>query len=97
MAKQNVELQLMALENLKREVENLIKDIETRANNYWVSVQSLMQTNLDVNVAQQYKNQYWQQDNFMLVQLRDRLKTYDLPYIERCIAGAQTALANYKG
>ena len=97
MAKQNVELQLMALENLKREVENLIKDIETRASNYVVSVQSLMQTNLDVNVAQQYKNQYWQQDNFMLVQLRDRLKNYDLPYIERCIAGAQTALANYKG
>lgn len=96
MAKQNIELQIMALENLKREVENLIKDIETRANTYVVSVQSLMQTNLDVNVAQQYKSQYWQQNNVMLVQLRDRLKNYDLPYIERCIMGAKTALASYK-
>lgn len=96
MAKQDVELQLMALENLKRELENLIKDIETRTNNYTTCVQYLMQTNLDVNVAQQYKNQYWQQDNAMLGQLHDRLKNYDLPYIERCITGARIALASFK-
>ena len=95
MGKQDIKLQIMALENLKREVENLIKDIETRANNYVISVQSLMQQNLDVNVAQQYKSQYWQQNNVMMVQLRDRLKNYDLPYIERCIVGAQAAEASY--
>lgn len=97
MAKQNVELQLMALENLKRELENLIKDIETRANNYVICVQSLMQADLDVNVAQKYKSQYWEQNNVLMAQLRERIKNYDLPYIESCISGAQTALANYKG
>ena len=66
MAKQNVELQLMALENLKRELENLVKDIETRANNYVVCVQSLMQADLDVNVAQKYKSQYWEQNNVLI-------------------------------
>lgn len=97
MAKQNVELQLMALENLKRELENLVKDIETRANNYVVCVQSLMQADLDVNVAQKYKSQYWEQNNVLMAQLRERIKTYDMPYIDNCIVGAQTALANYKG
>ncbi len=97
MAKQNVELQLMALENLKRELENLVKDIETRANNYVVCVQSLMQADLDVNVAQKYKSQYWEQNNVLMAQLRERIKNYDMPYIDSCIVGAQTALANYKG
>ena len=97
MAKQNVELQLMALENLKRELENLVKDIETRANNYVVCVQSLMQADLDVNVAQKYKSQYWEQNNVLMAQLRERTKNYDMPYIDSCIVGAQTALANYKG
>jgi hypothetical protein len=97
MAKQNVELQLMALENLKRELENLVKDIETRANNYVVCVQSLMQADLDVNVAQKYKSQYWEQNNVLMAQLRERIKNYDIPYIDSCIIGAQTALANYKG
>lgn len=96
MAKQNIELQITALENLKREVENLIKDIEARANSYVASVQTLMQTNLDVNVAQKYKSQYWQQNNVIMAQLRDRLTNQDLPYIERCIMGAKTALVNYK-
>ena len=75
MAKQNVELQLMALENLKRELENLVKDIETRANNYVVCVQSLMQADLDVNVAQKYKSQYWEQNNVLMAQLRARITT----------------------
>ena len=97
MAKQNVELQLMALENLKRELENLVKDIETRANNYVACVQSLMQADLDVNVAQKYKSQYWEQNNVLMAQLRERIKNYDMPYIDSCIVGAQTALANYKG
>lgn len=97
MGKQNVELQLMALENLKRELENLVKDIETRANNYVVCVQSLMQADLDVNVAQKYKSQYWEQNNVLMAQLRERIKNYDMPYIDSCIIGAQTALANYKG
>lgn len=97
MAKQNVELQLMALENLKRELENLVKDIETRANNYVVCVQSLMQADLDVNVAQKYKSQYWEQNNVLMAQLCERIKNYDMPYIDSCIVGAQTALANYKG
>lgn len=97
MAKQNIELQIMALESLQTEVENLIKDIETKAKNYMTSVQRLKQQNLDVNVAQQYSSQYWQQNNVMMQQLRDRLKNSDLPYIERCLAGARTALANYKG
>ena len=97
MAKQNVELQLMALENLKRELENLVKDIETRANNYVVCVQSLMQADLDVNVAQKYKSKYWEQNNVLMAQLRERIKNYDMPYIDSCIVGAQTALANYKG
>ena len=97
MAKQNVELQLMSLENLKRELENLVKDIETRANNYVVCVQSLMQADLDVNVAQKYKSQYWEQNNVLMAQLRERIKNYDIPYIDSCIIGAQTALANYKG
>ena len=97
MAKQNEELQLMALENLKRELENLVKDIETRANNYVVCVQSLMQADLDVNVAQKYKSQYWEQNNVLMAQLRERIKNYDMPYIDSCIVGAQTALANYKG
>ena len=87
----------MALENLKRELENLVKDIETRANNYVVCVQSLMQADLDVNVAQKYKSQYWEQNNVLMAQLRERIKNYDMPYIDSCIVGAQTALANYKG
>ena len=97
MAKQNVELQLMALKNLKRELENLIKDIETRANNYVTCVQSLMQADLDVNVAQKYKSQYWEQNNVLMAQLRERIKNYDMPYIDSCIVAAENALATYKG
>ena len=96
MANQNVELQLNALENLKLQLESLVKDIENRGNAYVASVQALMQTDLDVNVTQQYKNQYWQQNNAMMAQLKQRILTYDIPYIERCIVGAKTALENYK-
>ena len=95
MANQNVELQLNALENLKLQLESLVQDIENRGNAYVASVQALMQTDLDVNVTQQYKNQYWQYNNAMMAQLKQRILSYDIPYIERCIVGAKTALANY--
>ncbi len=95
MANQNVELQLNALENLKLQLESLVQDIENRGKAYVASVQALMQTDLDVNVTQQYKNQYWQYNNAMMAQLKQRILSYDIPYIERCIAGAKTALANY--
>lgn len=97
MSNQNVELQLMALENLKRELESLVKDIENRGNSYVASVQALMQADLDVNVAKQYKEQYWQYNNSTMAQLRQRILSYDIPYIDKCIVGAKTALANYKG
>ena len=97
MANQNVELQLMALESLKLELESLIKDIETRGNSYIARVQALMQSNLDVNVARKYKDQYWQINNAMMAQLKQRITTYDIPYIDSCIVGAKTALVNYNG
>ena len=97
MANQNVELQLMALENLKQELDSLVKDIENRGNSYVASVQALMQADLDVNVSQQYKDQYWQSNNALLAELRRRIMERDIPYVERCITGAKTALANYKG
>lgn len=96
MAKQNVELQMMALERLKQELESLVKDIENRGNSYVASVKALMQTDLDVNVANQYKNNYWQHNNSLMAQLKRRIESYDIPYIDRCIAGAKQALANYK-
>ena len=96
MAKQNVELQLMALERLKQELESLVKDIENRGNSYVASVKALMQTDLDVNVANQYKNNYWQHNNALMSQLKQRIETQDIPYIDRCIAGAKQALASYK-
>jgi hypothetical protein len=96
MAKQNVELQLMALERLKQELESLVKDIENRGNSYVASVKALMQTDLDVNVANQYKNNYWQHNNALMAQLKQRIETQDIPYIDRCITGAKQALASYK-
>jgi len=96
MAKQNVELQLMALERLKQELESLVKDIENRGNSYVASVKALMQTDLDVNVANQYKNNYWQHNNAMMAQLKQRIENYDIPYIDRCITGAKQALVSYK-
>ena len=75
MAKQNVELQLMALERLKQELESLVKDIENRGNSYVASVKALMQTDLDVNVANQYKNNYWQHNNALMAQLKQRIET----------------------
>lgn len=97
MANQNVELQLMALENLKLELESLLKDIENRGNSYIARVQALMQSDLDVNVARQYKDQYWQMNNALMAQLKQRITAHDIPYIDRCIVGAKTALANYNG
>lgn len=96
MANQNVELQLMALERLKQELESLVTDIENRGNSYVASVKALMQTDLDVNVANQYKNQYWQQNNAMMAQLKQRIENHDIPYIDRCIIGAKQALASYQ-
>jgi FPC/CPF motif-containing protein YcgG len=96
MAKQNVELQLMALERLKQELESLVKDIENRGNSYVASVKALMQTDLDVNVTNQYKNNYWQQNNALMAQLKQRIETQDIPYIDRCITGAKQALVSYK-
>jgi hypothetical protein len=96
MAKQNVELQLMALERLKQELESLVKDIENRGNSYVTSVKALMQTDLDVNVTNQYKNNYWQHNNALMTQLKQRIENYDIPYIDRCITGAKQALVNYK-
>ena len=96
MANQNVELQLMALENLKLELETLVKDIENRGSSYIARVQALMQADLDVNVAKQYKDQYWSINNRYMAELKQRITSYDIPYIERCITGAKTALGNYK-
>ena len=96
MGKQNIELQLMALERLKQELESLVKDIENRGNSYVASVKALMQTDLDVNVANQYKNNYWQHNNALMAQLKQRIETQDIPYIDRCITGAKQALASYK-
>jgi len=96
MGKQNIELQLMALERLKQELESLVKDIENRGSTYVASVKALMQTDLDVNVANQYKNNYWQHNNALMAQLKQRIETQDIPYIDRCIAGAKQALASYK-
>jgi hypothetical protein len=56
-----------------------------------------MQTDLDVNVANQYKNNYWQHNNALMAQLKQRIETQDIPYIDRCIAGAKQALASYQG
>ncbi len=97
MGKQNIELQLMALERLKQELESLVKDIENRGSTYVASVKALMQTDLDVNVANQYKNNYWQHNNALMAQLKQRIETQDIPYIDRCIAGAKQALASYQG
>ena len=97
MSMQNVELQLMALERLKQELESLVKDIENRGNSYVSSVKALMQTDLDVTVASQYKNNYWQHNNALMTQLKQRIETFDMPYIDRCIAGAKQALASYQG
>ena len=96
MAKQNVELQLMALERLKQELESLVKDIENRGNSYVASVKALMQTDLDVNVANQYKINYWQHNNALMAQLKQHIENQDIPYINRCIAGAKQALASYQ-
>ena len=97
MANQNVELQLMALERLKQELESLVKDIENRGNSYVASVRALMQTDLDVNITDQYKNNYWQHNNALMAQLKQRIESYDIPYIDRCIAGTEQALASYQG
>ena len=97
MANQNVELNLMALERLKQELESLVKDIENRQNSYVASVRALMQTDLDVNITDQYKNNYWQHNNALMAQLKQRIETQDIPYIDRCIMGAKQALASYQG
>lgn len=96
MANQNVQLQLMALESLKQELESFVKDIENRGCAYIAKVQGLMRADLDVNVANIYKNQYWQQNNAMMQQLKRRIESHDIPYIDKCIAGAKTALVNYQ-
>ena len=95
MGKQNIELQLMALERLKQELESLVKDIENRGSTYVASVKALMQTDLDVNVANQYKNNYWQHNNALMAQLKQRIETQDIPYIDKCISGDKQAIASY--
>jgi hypothetical protein len=93
---QNLELQLVALQHLKKELDSLVQDIESRGKSYVTCVQGLMRQDLDVNVARQYKEQYWQYNNGMMAQLRQRIMTYDIPYIERCIVAAQAALEKFK-
>lgn len=97
MAEQDIRLQIQALEQLKIELENLIKDIEVRGNSYYEHVKALEQTGLDVNVTKKYEEQYWKPDYAMLNQLRQHIKDHDIKYVEQCLNGAKAALAGYTG
>ena len=94
---QDVRLQIQALEQLKIELETLIKDIEVRGNSYYERVKALGETGLDVNVTKKYEEQYWKPDYAMLTQLKQHILTNDIKYIEKCLAVAKTALAGYQG
>ena len=97
MQTQDLRLQIQAWEQLKIELESLIEEIENRGKTYYEHVKALAETGLDVTVTKKYEEQYWKPDYAMLNQLRQHIKDNDIKYVEKCIAGAKTALANYQG
>ena len=96
MSQQNIMLQIQALEQLKIELENLVKDVEVRTNSYFQHVSALAQTGLDSSMVSNFKDKYWRQDYAMLSQLKQHVSSVDIKYIESCIVSAKKALSSYK-
>lgn len=97
MEQQDVKLQIQALEQLKIELEGLVKKLEEQAGTYFKRVQALAKSGLDVTVTEKYEKQYWQKDYALLSQLRQHITENDLKYVERCLTSAKGALASYQG
>lgn len=94
MNSQDVNLQIVALEQLKLELENFVKDLDMRSKSYYEHVKAL--ANLDVNFAQNYDQQYWRQDYSMIQSLKQHLQNTDIKFVMQAIDGAKVALSKYK-
>lgn len=95
MARQDVNKQMMTYTQISDCLEDLCKDLQNRMERYAGYVRSLEAEGMDVKVASRYKSEFWKANNGAMQQLITSIKSRDIPYMKKCIEGAQAALSNY--
>lgn len=92
---QDVAKQLQTYGRIVDYLEELSNDLDNRVNEYVARVRALEAEGMDVSVASKYKSEFWQPNMGNMQQLLRNIKERDIPYMKRCIEGAQMALSNY--